>query len=328
MEIVKALKVPTGELLVVRGSKGFLETISVGDYGQQVNLNPARPVEDGTPIVPLAEKWVISVSTQYGCSMDCEFCDVPKVGPGRNATLQDMQWQILSALLRPASPRASKRTKVHFVRMGEPSWNMRVIDCAQWLLVLKDKFNPHPVVSTMMPKYNPELKSFIQNWMKLKNTLYGGHAGLQLSINSTDEAERRRMFSNNACSLEKIAEIVNEEAPVARKIVLNFAVAQYRVDPDVLLKLFDPGRYLVKLTPIHETRATLRAGICTSGELTGPEPYQQLASRLREAGYDVLVAVSSREEDFSRITCGNAILSGLLPETYEDVTPDPSRYGN
>jgi hypothetical protein len=32
------------------------------------------------------------------------------------------------------------------------------------------------------------------------------------------------------------------------------------------------------------------------------------------AGYDVLVFIASEYEDLGRITCGNAILSGTVPE--------------
>lgn len=41
---------------------------------------------------------------------------------------------------------------------------------------------------------------------------------------------------------------------------------------------------------------------------------------LKRAGYDVLVFLASEYEDLSRITCGNAILSGSLPlSPYEEV---------
>lgn len=74
MKVERHLRVPTGDILVVRGSAGKLEMLSLADYGQHVNLNQNKPVVDGTPLLPLTEKWVITVSTQYGCSMGCQFC--------------------------------------------------------------------------------------------------------------------------------------------------------------------------------------------------------------------------------------------------------------
>ena len=61
----------------------------------------------------------------------------------------------------------------------------------------------------------------------------------------------------------------------------------------------------------------------TAGEYDTYTPYQKLELDLREAGYDVLVFIASREEDESRITCGNAILSGHEPAQLEleGITP-------
>ena len=104
MKIVEQIEVPTGKILIVTGAKGKLEMLSLGDYGQAVNLNQGKPVPDGLPLMPLTEKWVVTISTQYGCSMGCEFCDVPKVGPGKNATFHDLCGEVLSALTLPGVP--------------------------------------------------------------------------------------------------------------------------------------------------------------------------------------------------------------------------------
>jgi len=315
MKIKTNLAVPTGNILVVEGAKGLLEMLSIGDYGQSVNLNQHMAVPDGLPIMPLTEKWVVTVSTQYGCSMNCKFCDVPKVGAGKNATFHDLCGQILTALTMKDVPPYTKRLNIHFARMGEPSWNPAVLDCGKWISEhLGDAYNPHPVVSTMMPRKNEWLKTFIHTWMRLKNRVYRGEAGLQLSINSTDEAERQDMFSGNACTLEEIADIMRGIIPVGRKITLNFAVADYTVDAEKLARLFSPELYIVKLTPMHKTTVALSNNIQTVGDYTSPEPYLELEHRIQKAGFETLVFIASRDEDEGRITCGNAILSGSRPE--------------
>ena len=317
MTIDRRLQVPTGDILVVGGEKGQLEMLSIGDYGQAVNLNQHKAVPDGLPLMPLTEKWVVTVSTQYGCSMGCEFCDVPKVGAGRNATFSDLKGQILTALTLPGKPDHTKRLNIHFARMGEPTWNPAVLDCSKWVAEhLGDAYNPHPVVSTMMPRHNEWLKTFIHNWMQLKNCVYEGNAGLQISINSTDELERAQQFNRNACTLPEIADILRGIVPVGRKITLNFAVAGYTVNPSVLLRYFSPEWYIIKLTPMHKTKTALEKGIQTSGDYTEPEPYIKLEEQFKDAGYEVLVFIASRDEDEGRITCGNAILSGTLPHKY------------
>ena len=312
MNILKRFDVPTGSIFIVDGSKGQLEMLSLGDYGKDVNL-VGKAVPNGLPLLPLEEKWVVTISTQYGCSMKCNFCDVPKVGPGRNASFNDLTGEILTALTLPTAPRYSKRLNIHLARMGEPTWNPAVLDCGKWIHDHLGEYTPHPVVSTMMPRHNQWLKTFVHTWMRMKNRIYKGNAGLQISINSTDEVERRKMFNGNACTLEEISLIMNGIIPVGRKITLNFAVADYTVDTDKLARLFSPDLYIIKLTPMHKTSACVDGDIKTSGDYTTPEPYELLEKRFKASGYDVLVFIASDDEDRSRITCGNAILSGTKP---------------
>jgi 23S rRNA (adenine2503-C2)-methyltransferase len=305
--IIKRIPVPTGDILIIQGEFGKLECLSLGDYGKDVNLNQHKPVIHG-PLLPLEEKWVITISQSYGCPIGCAFCDVPKVGPGRNATLGDMVAQIAAARSLHMDVKHSKRLNVHFARMGEPTFNLDVLKLAEILRDLEE-FNVHPVVSTMMPNSHHDLPWFLKEWMRIKNEVYEGNAGLQLSINSTDEQERDFMFNHKTCSLDGIGFLMKRLSPVGRKITLNFAVAGYTVDPNVLLKHFSPDKYICKLTPMHKTNSAVSAGIKTEGDYTSPEPYLELEEKLQRAGYETLVFIASAEEDESRITCGNAILS-------------------
>jgi len=321
MTIIERIPVPTGDILIVQGERGELEMLSIGDYGKEVNVKcdamgltrDLKPVRH-TQLLPLEEKWVITISTQYGCSMGCTFCDVPRVGPGRNATEKDLIHQVLTGIKLHPEVESTKRLNIHYARMGEPTWNPSVLDATKWLKTHIDpEYRIHPVVSTMMPRGNVWLKTFIHAWMRIKNRLLHGEAGLQLSINSTDEDERRAIFGGSACSLEAIARVMEGTIPNGRKITLNFAVANYTVDPAVLLRYFDPEYYLIKLTPMHKTLSALQAGAATAGDYTTYAPYADMERDLKAAGYDVLVFIASREEDEGRITCGNAILSGTRP---------------
>lgn len=322
MKITRRLTVPTGDILIVQGEAGFLEMLSLGDYGKAVNVkadflgitDPPTPVRH-TDLLPLEKKWVITISTQYGCSMACEFCDVPLVGRGYNATFRDLVGQLLEGLRLHPKVTHSERLNVHFARMGEPTWNPHVLDAAKWLHDHVDpEYNVHPVVSTMMPKNNEWLKTFIHTWMRIKNRLYRGNAGLQLSINSTNIDQRQRCFGGSAMQLSDIARLMEGIIPVGRKIALNFIVGPYTVDPDELVRWFSPEYYMVKLTPVHKTKRCVRADLVTPGDYTSHEPYAQLEESLKAVGYDVLVFMASVEEDLGRITCGNAILAGTKPE--------------
>lgn len=332
MEILRNIKVPTGNILIVEGDKGKIECLSIGDYGKEANLKAdfmglTREIKhvEHQQMLPLTEKWVITISTQYGCSMNCKFCDVPKVGPGINATYDDLKNQIITGLKLHPEIHSTKRLNVHYARMGEPTWNDAVLEFTRnmrkELYPYIGKSLIHPVVSTMLPKYNKNLVKYLNDWMEIKNYDFRGDAGLQFSINSTSDAEREEMFSGNSLSLSEISEIGrNIDFPKGRKITLNFAVAGYEVDAEKLRGLFNPDKFVVKLTPMHKTHTDIENGIETDGDYTTMYPYQHIEEELKRVGFDVLVFIASEYEDLGRITCGNAILSGTLPEcTYTEV---------
>ena len=167
----------------------------------------------------------------------------------------------------------------------------------------------------MMPKNNKDLIWFLNEWMDIKNDTYRGDAGLQFSINSTNDNERNEMFNNNSLSLEEISNIANDlDFPRGRKLTLNFALADYEINARTLVNLFDPKKFICKLTPMHVTCSCKDNNILTSDGYSKFTPYQKVEQELKSMGFDVIVFVPSHEEDEGRITCGNAILSGSLPE--------------
>lgn len=318
MQIIKNIAVPTGNICVVQGNHGKLEMLSIGDYGKDVNLKAdfmglerkPSPVRH-TAMLPLEEKWVITVSTQYGCSMGCKFCDVPKVGPGINSTFNDLVGQVLTGIELHPEVKSTKRLNVHFARMGEPTFNTAVLDATIYLAgMLKSKgWGFHPVVSTMMPAENNGLQKFLRDWMRIKNDVLDGDAGLQISFNTTDWNEKRKMFNGNDSSPWGIDCLMDGLIPKGRKITINFALGGWKIDPDILLEHFNPAHYLCKLTPLHRTRAVNNKDMMPPGDWTEYTPYEETEAALKKAGYDVIVFIASKEEDESRITCGNAILA-------------------
>lgn len=331
-QIIKNIKVPTGNICIMQGQKGKLEFLSIGDYGKQANVKAdflgLTDEINGVPngeIMPLTEKWVITISTQYGCSMNCKFCDVPKVGKGINATKQDLTDQVVNGLKLHPEILATKRLNIHYARMGEPTFNFNVLKHAGGL---KKEIRPfvnrshiHPVISTMLPKSNKRLVEFLQYWCEIKNLDFRGSAGLQLSINSTSDEQRNDMFSGNALTLKEISEIGRLlPDPVGRKYALNFALADYyELDADKLVALFNPDNFMVKITPLHMTKSCQDNDIKTTGGYEYFTPYKSAEEALKKAGFDVLVFVPSMDEDEGKITCGNAILSGYMPNVRYEV---------
>lgn len=322
---VKNIKVPTGNICIMKGDLGELEYLSIGDYGKDKNIKADflgfTSELNGVPsgdIEPLEEKWVVTISTQYGCPQKCVFCDVPKVGFKGNATYSDLKNQILEAINLHPEVKSTKRLNVHYARMGEPTWNPNIIPFSRDLLkIVREshlgRVHVHPVFTTMLPSNNKNLFKIINEWcIDIKNDKFRGEAGLQFSINSTDDKQRDEMFKGMSLSLEEISKIGKYlPTPIGRKYALNFALADgYIIDSKRLLELFSPDKFMVKITPIHQTKSTIENGVSTTNGYEYFTPYKEVERKLKGVGFDVLVFIPSKEEDDSCITCGNAILGG------------------
>ena len=313
------IKTHTGKIYVDR--KRQLEFLTVGDYGKENNIKAdflgLKKEINGVKHhdVDLSDKWVATISTQKGCPMKCQFCDCPKYGFHGNASLDDLCYEI-EQILQNEATKYTKRFNVHFARMGEPTFNKNVLTFAEEDLrnlvnhyIKADAI--HPVVSTMLPKSNPDLKQFIKEWCRIKNDVYNGEAGLQFSINDTNDNNRNKAFNNMSLSLFDISDLSDElPAPVGRKYTLNFAVTKdSEVAPDVLNYLFDKNKFIIKITPIHKTHSAIDNGYDVGNTYTDFDVYKRFEEPLVKSGWDVIVFIPSEEEDSDRITCGNALIS-------------------
>jgi 23S rRNA (adenine2503-C2)-methyltransferase len=200
--------------------------------------------------------------------------------------------------------------------MGEPTFNKEVLDFTRNDLrsLVKKYINAktiHPVVSTMLPKSNKNLIPFILEWCDIKNVVYNGEAGLQFSINTTDETERQKQFNGMSLTLEEISQIGKMlPMPKGRKYTLNFAVtADTILNAEELSRLFDKDKFIVKITPIHKTNSAVKNGFGITTEYTDYDVYRKFEQPLIDNGWQVIVFVPSLEEDSDRITCGNALIS-------------------
>lgn len=299
-----------------------LEFLTVGDYGKVNNIKAdflGYNKEINGVVhsdVDLSQKWVATISTQKGCPMKCGFCDVHKYGYYGNANIDDLSYQI-STIINGETITKTDRFNVHYARMGEPTFNDDVIRFTELNL---DKLinncgltakTVHPVISTMLPKSNKRLLKFLQDWCWIKNEQRNGEAGLQFSINSTDETQRNEQFNGYSLSLTEISKIAETlPKPLGRKYTLNFAVTEKTIlDVAELNSLFDKDNFIVKLTPIHNTQAAQANGFDITTSYDNYSVYEKFEKPFISCGWQVIVFVPSKEEDSDRITCGNALLS-------------------
>lgn len=293
-----------------------LEYLYVGDYGKENNIKASflgydkRIDKVEHKDVVLEDKLVVTVSSQKGCPMKCNFCDCPKLGFHGNVSLPELVSEISTGISLSGIDHG-KRLNVHFARMGEPTFNENVIEAAKLIGDMVDGLfdEYHPVVSTMMPKGNKNLEDFLTNWVRT-GYVYGGEDGfgLQFSINTLDEDKRNAMFRNMSMSLEEIGTIIEKlPNPLKRKFTLNFAVtSECNLDPDLMEKYFNKEKCIVKITPIHETVEAVDEGYEI---VTDFDVYEKFEKPLVDAGWDVIVFVPSKEEDEDRITCGNSLIA-------------------
>lgn len=326
-------QLPTGFLFTDTYSRGQLETLSIGDYGKEHNIKAdflgyTKEINGvlNKPCMPLSEKWVITLSTQYGCVMNCTFCDVPKIDYRGNATFNDLHHQFLNAIGMFPNQRYTERLNLHFARMGEPIYNKAVFEYSRWLYENKRTFADtnnlrieviHPVLTSSCPRDFKFLEARLLEWCEIKNEVYNGQAGLQLSINSTDENQRNVMFNNMQTSLIDLSKIAAKmPKPVGRKYCLNIAYASDNIiDGEYLATLFNPADFMCKVTPIHNNDACKENGIQTIDGYSSYAPYKIPEESLKSAGFDVLVFVPSMDEEDGLVTCGNLVLSGNTPKT-------------
>ena len=298
-----------------------LEYLYVGDYGKENNIKASflgydkRIDKVEHKPVDITDKLVVTVSSQKGCPMDCNFCDCPKLGFKGNATLPELITEIMSGVAL-SGIKHGQRLNVHYARMGEPTFNPNVITSAEFIaqMLMNDHSDVtfdtyHPVVSTMMPKANKNLKEFLHKWVET-GFAYGGEDGfgLQFSINTLDENDRNEMFRNRSLSLQEISDIIKElPMPKKRKYTLNFAVtSKSNLDVALMNKYFDKEKCIVKMTPIHETVEAVNEGYEIVHDF---DVYEQFEQPLVNDGWDVIVFVPSKEEDEDRITCGNSLIA-------------------
>ena len=311
---------------IICDTEKILEYLYVSDYGKQYNIkanflgytkkiNGVEHRESN-----LSEKLVVTISTQRGCPMNCMFCDCPKVGFHGNVSRTELAEEVLNCIIESGCE-YTKRFNLHLARMGEPTFNVNVLDFVKY--DLRNLVNSHmkadvihPVLTTMLPKNNHHLKDRLLSWCDIKNNDYNGEAGLQFSINSTDEKQRDSLFRGRSLSLSEISDLSKElPQPSGRKYTLNFPVTKETIlDSSELSKLFDKDKFIVKITPIHETHEALLNGLTTDTGYYSYDVYEKFENPLLEEGWQVIVFIPSKEEDEDRITCGNALLSDINKE--------------
>ena len=262
-------------------------------------------VESVQPPVPREQKWVLIVSTLKGCPIGCPICDAGGDYQGK-LSAEEIAAQVEFLVRRrfPDGEVPIPKLKVQFARMGEPALNDAVLDVLEDLPRRLAAPGLMPCVSTIAPQGR---EGWFSRLIEIKKRLYGrGLFQMQFSVHSTDEQARREAIPARTWRLEQIAAFGERFfEPGDRKITLNFAPSREApLHPSRLAGLFDPERFLVKLTPINPTAAATRSGI--SG-LIDPEDEVgclAIASRFEALGFETILSIGALRENEIGSNCG------------------------
>jgi len=282
-------------------------------------------VESVQPPVPREKKWVLMVSTLYGCPVGCRFCDAGEYYRGK-LSKDDILTQIDYLIDRrfPDRKIPSDKFKIQFARMGEPAYNMNVLDVLEEIPGRYDAPGLLPSLSSTAPNGSD---TFFEKLREIKERLYKEKFQLQFSIHTTDRTLRDWLIPVKKWKMEKIGEYGESFFRKGeRKVTLNFALAEgMPVDPSVLVRYFSPDTFLIKITPVNPTYRAVQNEI-TSHILPGKEKYT-IIETLKSEGYEVILSIGETAENYIGSNCGQYI-STLVKEkeTIQDgytYSPEP-----
>lgn len=279
-------------------------------------------VESVQPPLPREQKWVLLVSTLFGCPVGCPMCDAGGHYQGK-PTAEEIFEQIDFLVDRRFPDRniPSRQFKIQFARMGEPALNPHVLTVLEELPRRYRAPGLMPSLSTVAPRGS---ERFFERLLAIKRARYaGGRFQFQFSLHTTDQTLREQLIPVKKWGFRQMAEYGERfYAPGDRKITLNFALAQgMPVEPGALLEHFSPDKFLVKITPLNPTYRARENQLSSYIDPQQAEAHYDLVAALRKAGYEVIVSIGETEENRIGSNCGQYLKRHLaarsaIPDGY------------
>ena len=269
-------------------------------------------VESLQPPLPREKKWVLIVSTLEGCPIKCPICDANSQ-PGAPLSTEQIIAQIdhMVSGRYPDGDIPAEKFKIQFARMGDPALNPAVIDVLESLPSLYRTHTLIPCISTIAPARSTQ---FFERLIRIKNDLYpGGRFQMQFSVHSTNERQRDFLIPYPKMTLDEIASYGKKFFNGGdRKIALNFATPRgFEIDTRKMRELFDPERFLIKITPVNPTRNQKAHGLESLVIGERPEEAVPFVASFEKAGFDVILSIGELGENAIGSNCGQFISDHL-----------------
>jgi 23S rRNA (adenine2503-C2)-methyltransferase len=262
-------------------------------------------VESVQPPFPREEKWVLIVSTMFGCPIGCSMCDASNDFKGKltaNEIMDEIDHMVLQRYPDRRVP--VPKLKIQFARMGDPALNPNVLEVLEKLPGHYKAPGIMPSISTIAPAGTD---AFFQKLIRVKNKHYrNGRFQFQFSVHTTDDGMRRKLIPANTWPLERMADYGEAFFSKGdRKITLNFAVAKgYPIDTEKMRALFDTDKFLIKLTPINPTKSAEQSGLVSQIDAHDPDTAKELVADFQSKGFETILSIGEVEENKIGSNCG------------------------
>jgi 23S rRNA (adenine2503-C2)-methyltransferase len=294
------------------------DDIAVVYIGKMSNGHLAEFVESVQPPIPRTKKWVLIVSSLFGCPIGCSFCDAGITYKGK-LSKEELFAQI-DFPIRKRFPNGNipvEKFKIQFARVGEPALNMSVIEVLSELPYRYKAPGLLPCVSTIAPVGSD---AFFDELLKVRKSVYKNkNFQLQFSIHTTDQTLRDKLIPARKWDFEQISKYGNDFFEKGmRKITLNFALCNDTpLESSLLKQYFDPNKFLLKITPINPTYKARKNHISSFIDSKNIRRLEILIDKLKNEGYEVIKSIGILEENNIGSNCGQYIQTHL--EEKEDL---------
>ena len=311
---------PSGRVFMLETEDGYpvecteMRDVSVNGKEHKEVRNSTDPHVIWNHLKPYEDKWLLTVSTQKGCSFNCLFCDVANLQFKGNLSKEEIEAQVRFILEATPYVKKSNKVKIGFARMGEPAHNVdNVIDVIKRLPTISSEmgrdFKWLPCFNSILPRktmtgYNGF--SIIDKVIEVKENDYDGLLHFQISCNSTDERKRKELFGGaSVLGIDEIIKYINKKDITNRTITLNFIVMKdVPIDIDYLMELgLNPDKFAIKLIPLNNTINSQDNNLETYANYQNYQELLSLKDDFEKHGLPVVVDAIAKCEE-AGLCCG------------------------
>ncbi len=315
MKISNVLYLPSGRIFLVKSNDNYLvectemRDVSISGKEHFEVRNSLNPQIIWKHLKSFQEKWLLTVSTQKGCSFNCKFCDVASLPFRGNLNQEEIETQVRILLANTSYVMSSQKVKIGFARMGEPAHNLQNVLGAMTNLPMISKemqrdFNWLPCFNTILPKSNGI--ETIDKVIDIKENKFNGFLHFQISCNSTDEETRQKLFGGAmVISIERMIDYINTKNISNRTVTLNFIVMKgVEVNVNKLSKMgLNGGKFRVKLIPLNITKNAESNGLDTLANYKNYEELEKLGKQFNNLGVPTVIDAIAKCEE-AGLCCG------------------------